>query len=109
MIKFLFDNFKNMPVVGGPIKAAYVGSLVKEVIKNGKQSPAKEELLTMGKDDLEDALNQEANNMFDEHITPVITQEGIPAQLVQPIKEKSVDKFGGFLREKVDQAKKEQK
>lgn len=42
MIKFLFNNLKNMPVVGDPIKAAYVGSLVKEVIQKGKQSPAKE-------------------------------------------------------------------
>jgi hypothetical protein len=53
MIKFLFDNFRNMPVVGNPIKVAYVGSLVKDVVKKGKESPARPELMTMGKDELE--------------------------------------------------------
>jgi hypothetical protein len=105
MIKFLFDNFRNMPVVGNPIKVAYVGSLVKDVVKKGKESPARPELMTMGKDELEAELKNQANDMFNATISPVIAEQGIPSQLVEPLKEKGIDKIVGALREKIDAQK----
>lgn len=95
-----------MPVVGDPIKAAYIGLLVKEVIKKGQGSPAKEELISMGENELQAELKSEANSMFDEHIMPVITQEGIPAALVQPVKEKGISKIAKALRKQIDEKRK---
>lgn len=109
MIKFLFDNFRNMPGIGKPIKVAYIGHLVNEVVKKGKDSPAKEELINMGENDLQAEIKSQANSMFDEHIMPMITAEGIPAALVQPAKKKGIDKIAAVLREEADKARKKKK
>lgn len=102
MIKFLFDNFSGMPVVGGPIKAAYVGSLVKDLVQQGKNSPVKEELKTLGKNELESALNDQANNLFDTHVGPVISQHNIPSALTNPIKEKAINEIVSQMRTKIE-------
>ena len=102
MIKFLFDNFKDFPVIGNFIKGLYVGSLVKELIEKGKHSPAKEELKGLTGDELESAMNDEANQMFDETITPVITQYNVPQPIVDPIKEKAIEELVKNMREKAD-------
>jgi len=47
--------------------------------------------------------------MFDEHIMPMITAEGIPAALVQPAKKKGIDKIAAVLREEADKARKKKK
>lgn len=104
MIKFLFNNFSGMPVVGGPIKAAYVGSLVKDMIKQGKDSPVKEELKSLGKNELESALKNQASGMFDEHIGPVISQHNIPSALTNPIKDKAINEIVSQMRTKIEAA-----
>lgn len=101
MIKFLFDNFKDTPVIGDPIKGLYLGSLVKELVEKGKHSPAREELLNMSGDELEDNINTQATEMFDQNIGPVITQYNIPEQVATPVKEKAIEKLAAVLREKI--------
>lgn len=106
MIKFLFNNFSNVPGVGGAIKAAYVGSLVKDLVQQGKNSPAKDELKNLSGNELESALNNQANSMYDEHITPVVSQNNIPNAIHQPIKEKAIAQLVGVMREKAKGIKK---
>ena len=106
MIKFLFDNFSGMPVVGGPIKAAYVGSLVKDLVQQGKNSPAKPELMSLGKNELESALKDQASGMFDQHIGPVIAQHNIPTALTNPIKDKAINEIAAQMRAKIEATKK---
>jgi hypothetical protein len=101
MIKFLFDNCRDLPVVGGPVKGLYVGYLVKELIKKGKNSEAKSELKNLGKEELDNALKDQANQMWDENITPQISQYNIPDALVSPMKEKAIEELTGVLKEKV--------
>jgi hypothetical protein len=103
MIKFLFNTFGNVPGIGGPLKAAYVGSLVNDMIKKGKDSPAKSELKGLAGNELESALNDQANAMYDEHITPVVSQNNIPNVIHQPIKEKAITKLVAVMREKAQQ------
>ena len=107
MIKFLFDNLRNAPGIGGPIKAAYIGNLVKGVVKDGKKSSSAKELGDIAGDELEDTLNEEANNMFDEFIMPEIRANNIPDTLVKPLKEKAIDKFTVALRKRVEAKVKE--
>ncbi|CAN5851788.1 hypothetical protein BH11BAC7_BH11BAC7_36210 [soil metagenome] len=102
MIKFLFNNFSGMPVIGGPIKAAYVGLLVKDLVQQGKNSPAKDELTGLGKNELESALKSQANDMFDQHIGPVISQHNIPSVLTNPIKDKAIDELVSQMRTKIE-------
>ena len=91
-----------MPVVGGPIKAAYVGSLVKDLVQQGKNSPAKPELMNLGKNELESALNDQANSLFDQHVGPVISQHNIPHALTNPIKEKAINEIVTQMRAKIE-------
>jgi hypothetical protein len=103
MIKFLFNTFGNVPGIGGPIKAAYVGSLVNDLVQKGKNSPAKAELKGLAGNELEAALNDQANSMYDEHITPIVSQNNIPNAVHQPIKEKAITKLVAVMREKAQQ------
>ncbi len=101
MIKFLFENFRDFPVVGTPITIAYVGSLVQDVVKEGKRSQSAKDLSTLTGDELEGALNDEANSIFDEQIMPQINSYNLPSAVVTPIKEKAVEKIVAALREKI--------
>jgi hypothetical protein len=101
MIKFLFNTFGNVPGIGAPLKAAYVGSLVKDLVQQGKDSPAKAELKGLAGNELESALNDQANSMYDQHITPVVQQNNIPDVIHNPIKEKAIGQLVTVLRDKV--------
>jgi len=103
MIKFLFDKFRDAPIVGTPIKLAYVGYLVKGIINDGKHSNSASELKTLSGDELETALNDQANGLWDDNITPQITQYSIPESLVAPVKEKAIAKIVAKLREQIGQ------
>lgn len=103
MIKFLFDNCKDFPVIGTPITIAYIGMLVKNVVKEGKRGKSAKELSNLTGDALEDAIKEEANSIFDENITPEITKYSIPESIVSPIKEKAIDEISAKLKEKAQE------
>jgi len=103
MIKMLYNTFGNFPIVGDGLKAAYVGSLVKDLIQQGKNSPAKDELKNLGSAELDSALNNQANAMYDQHITPVVSQNNIPAAIHNPIKQKAISQLVSVMREKIKQ------
>ncbi len=94
-----------MPVVGGPIKAAYVGSLVKDLVQQGKNSPVKDELKNLGKNELESALKDQASGLFDQHIGPVIAQHNIPSILTNPIKDRAINELSSQMRIKIEAAR----
>ena len=100
MLKFLYDYGKDLPLVGTPIKMAYATSLINGVIKNGKRSSSAKDLKELTGDELEDALNEEANNIFDENIKPEISS--IPEPLFSRIQEKAIEKIVASLREKIE-------
>lgn len=105
MIKMLHSTFANVPVVGPALKAAYVGSLVKELVQKGKDSPAKGELLNMGGNELDAALNDQAHAMYDENITPIVKENNIPDGIHDPIKNKAINELVGVLRTQVQKHK----
>lgn len=102
MIKFLFENFSGLPVVGTPIKVAYIAHLVDGVITDGKQSSSARDLKGLSGDELESAIDDEANDIFDEHIMPVIKGSNIPKEALDAAKEKACEKIAAKLREKAD-------
>ncbi len=102
MLKFLFDNFKDTPVVGTPIKTAYVGSLVKNALDEGVKGDSAQELRGMSEDDLEARLNEKATEIFDEYVAEKIKDTGVPDEVIEPAKEKCIEQLVIKLREKVD-------
>ena len=100
-LKLLFDNFKNFPIVGTPIKVAYVGHLVKGVVADGKQSSSAKDLKGLSGDEFEKAVDKEANDIFDEYIMPEIQDCNIPQQALDVAKEKAVEKIAEKIRETV--------
>lgn len=105
MIKMLSSTFANVPVVGPALKAAYVGSLVKDLVQKGKDSPAKTELLNMGGNELDAALNDQAHKLYDENITPIVKENNIPDAIHNPIKNKAINELVGVLRTQVQKHK----
>jgi len=108
MIKFLFDYCRDFPLVGDAIKVAYVGSLIKNVVNEGKQSKSAKDLSNLSGDELEGAINDEANNVFDEFIMPEISSYNFPEAVISPMKEKAIEQISANIKEKV-QKKAEQK
>lgn len=100
MIKFLFDNFQNFPVIGTPIKIAYISHLVNGVINDGVRSSSAKDLKGLTGDELEAALNEEGGAIFDEHIAPHI--KNVPQEALDAAKEKAVGQIVAKLREKAD-------
>lgn len=100
MIQFLFDNFQNFPVIGTPIKIAYISHLVKGVIDNGTRSSSAKDLKGLTGDELEAALNEEGAAIFDEYIAPHI--KNVPQEALDAAKEKAVEQIVAKLREKAD-------
>ena len=107
MIKFMYSNFKNMPGIGNPIKAAYIGYLVKKVIKDGLKSGSASELGNLTGNELENELEDQANGLFNEFIMPEITANNIPAFVVAPAKRKAIKAFTGELRKQIESKVKE--
>ena len=103
MIKFLFKNFKNFPVIGNSIKVAYVEYLVKNLVKKTEQQDireAKGESKRVTGNETEDFVNSTANDLFDEAIVPILTENNISEVLIKPVKEKAIDKLSGVIRKK---------
>jgi len=101
MLKFLFENFKDAPVVGGMITAAYIGSLVNDLVSKSNEKQVKEEDKKKTGKELDDALGDQANEMFDEHIGPTIKEYNVPEEVVKPMREKAVEQIVANLRKKV--------
>ncbi len=99
MVKFLFNNCRNFPVIGNPIKVAYVGYLVKNLVKKTKQDESKSELKNLASDELENAVNDAAKEMFNTAVGPVLAEYSIPAQLVAPAKNRAINELTKVLKE----------
>jgi len=101
MIKFLYSTFGSIPGLSGPLKVAYVGALVKDLVQQGKNSPAKAELKNLGNQELDNELNNQATNLYDQHITPEVAKMNLPNAIHQPIKEKAITQLVTVLRDNV--------
>lgn len=107
MIKFMYQNFRNMPGIGNPIKIAYISWLVKDVIKKGIKTNSGSELGKATGNELEDQLDDQANDLFNEHIMPEIRANNIPEVLVVPAKRKAIEAFVTELRKQTESKIKE--
>lgn len=103
MLKFLFTNLKDAPVVGGMITAAYIGSLINDLVGKSKDQNVKEEDKNKTGKELDDALGDQANDMFEEHIGPTIKEYNVPNEVVKPLREKAIEQIVANLRKKVIQ------
>ena len=99
----LFGTCRNLPLVGPAITAAYVGSLVKDLVKQGKDSPAKPELINLGVNELEGALNDAANALYDESVGKIVSENNVPDMIHNPIKARAIGELIGVMRSKIQQ------
>ena len=101
MLKFLFNNFKNVPGVGGAITAAYLGSLINDLVNKSKDKEVNPEDKEKTGKELDDALGDQANDLFDDEIGPIIREHNVPEQVVKPLREKAIEEIVANLRKKV--------
>jgi len=101
MNETLYKLGKGLPVVGPLVQAAYIGARVKVLLQKAKDSKDNEALREKSGEELDEALADIANDMYEEDITPLVVQEGIPAEVEKPIREKAVEELIAVLRQKV--------
>jgi hypothetical protein len=101
MKKETYHRFKGFPVIGNGVKVAYIGGLVNNLVKGNEKKESKMELTQLTGNELEKAINREANDMFDEFIMPEITKEGIPEFLVSRAKTKGIKEITISLKKKM--------
>ncbi|WP_157630170.1 hypothetical protein [Thermonema rossianum] len=106
MNETMYSFLKNLPLVGPAVKAAYIGSKVKVLIQKVEGDPqATAELKGKAGNELEEALNEEANELYDSEISPIVQAEGIPEEVEQPVKEKAIEELVAALRKKLERNK----
>jgi hypothetical protein len=104
MKKQTFERFKDFPLIGDAVKVAYFGGLVKNIVKDRQDKEAKSEMVNLTGDELENAIRNEANVLFDENITPEITAYQIPGPIVSRIKARAISKLTNVLKQKAIEA-----
>ena len=101
MLKFLFTTFKDVPGIGGAVTAAYIGSLINDLVSKSKdEEPKPGDKEKTGKE-LDDALGDQANDLFDDNISPTIKEYNVPEEVVKPLREKAIEQIVANLRKKV--------
>ena len=66
MIKTLYNIFNWVPVLGPVLKTAYIGSLIKSIKDDLSNKEPSRDLSDLKGKELDDALADEANNIFEE-------------------------------------------
>jgi len=101
MNETIYKVFKGFPVIGPVVQAAYIGAKVKALLQKVEGMQADPRTKDKTGKELDDALADVANDLYEESITPLVTQEGIPSMVEKPIREKAVEQIVEILRKKV--------
>ena len=79
MIETLNNLFGNLPVVGEPIKMAYLGSRVKEAVQKTKDSKLDADTANLAGNKLDEQLRNKADEIYDQNIAEHVAKAGLPA------------------------------
>jgi hypothetical protein len=101
MIETLYNMLGNAPVVGQPITMAYIGNRIKKAVRTTKDKKLDPKTAELVGDQLDSALQDQANEIFDSEIGPIISKHALPEQVVTLLKEKAIEQLVGVLKDKV--------
>lgn len=93
MIETLYKYLGNMPLVGQPIKLAYIGKKVKDCVKNNEDRKLDPETAGLAGGELNNYANELATKLFDDEVLPHIHQTGLPDVVISPVKNKAIGKL----------------
>lgn len=79
-------------------------ALKKQIKEGGLKNTLASEGKAYAGDELEGKLTEQAEGLWDEHVGSMVTSKGIPASVVQPVKDKAITEIVGLLREQFDKA-----
>lgn len=103
MIETLNNLFGNLPVVGEPIKMAYLGGRVKEAVQKTKDSKLDADTANLAGNKLDEQLRNKADEIYDQNIAEHVAKAGLPAFANEKIKTKALDSIVNVLVEKAKQ------
>ncbi|MCS6822759.1 MAG: hypothetical protein NZ529_00580 [Cytophagaceae bacterium] len=101
MIETLYNVLGNAPMVGQPITTAYISNRIKKAVQAAKDKKLDTETAQLVGDQLDSALQDKANDIFDSEIGPIISKHNIPDHVIKPLKEKAIEQLVGVLKEKI--------
>lgn len=97
MIETLYKMFGKMPVIGRPITIAYISKRVKDCIEKNKSVKLDAETSKLTGKELDSAIKKQCNDIFKEEIQPIAEENGIPEEVIKPIREKFVSELSKEL------------
>lgn len=103
MIDTIHNLFGNLPVVGEPIKMAYLGKRVKEAVQKTKDSKLDADTSNSVGEKLNEKLHSKADEIYSEHIAEHVQKAGLPEFANEKIKTKALDSIVNVLVEKTKQ------
>ena len=103
MIDTIHNLFGNLPVVGEPIKMAYLGKRVKEAVQKTKDSKLDADTSNSVGEKLNEKLRSKADEIYSEHIAEHVQKAGLPEFANEKIKTKALDSIVNVLVEKTKQ------
>ena len=100
MIETIHNLFGNLPVVGEPIKMAYLGKRVKDAVQKTKDSKLDVDTSNSVGAKLDEQLRNKADEIYSENIASYVQQAGLPEYANEKIKNKAIDSIVNVLVEK---------
>lgn len=101
MIETLYKYLGGMPVVGQPIKLAYIGKKVKDAVKKTQDHKLDPETAQLTGNELNIYINQMATHLFDEEVLPHIQQTGLPDFTITPVKKKAISTLSEVITNQI--------
>lgn len=103
MIDTLHNLFGNLPVIGEPIKMAYLGNRVKEAVQKTKDSKLDGDTANLAGNKLDEQLRNKADEIYSQHVAEHVQKAGLPEFANEKIKNKAIDSIVNVLVEKAKQ------
>jgi len=102
---FLLKAFSWVPGVGEALKMKKIYDKIAKLVAAQKQGKLKEEIMKMSEAEAEKAMRKEAEDQYNEHITPEIREMGIPDVLGNKARTKALDELMKVLKDQYQKAK----
>ena len=103
MIETIHNLFGNLPVVGEPIKMAYLGKRVKEAVQKTKDSKLDVDTSNSVGEKMHEQLRAKADEIYSDNIASYVIEAGLPEYAHDKIKNRAIDSLVNVLVEKAKQ------
>ena len=104
MLTSLYRTCGRMPVIGQHITMAYLSMRIKQSVQKNKDRKLDPEVARLGGNELDGAIRDIANDIYEEELAPMIAETGIPSMLTDRLKNRAIRELSQVLVQQAEKA-----